>query len=267
MGNFLVIGGSGVMGTAAIQAVRKHFGTDSKIIANWYGKEDPDFRIEGADHTVFGDITDPKCIAELKSLGDNSFEYLFYATALGDVGFAIHETAPEQIKRSNQLSFDPILTLEKELDVKTIVGYSTFYLTRHQLASYGAMGFSKEAIEKWTVEKGKSRHACIRAGLFESASSRGIKLLLRKSAKNLENLSDPLVRGYFEGVGTKEGVEKYLEGIMDEERELFGDSPTKPDNLLQAHLELFKAENPVIVNVCGSKIWMTEEPQLLEEYI
>ncbi len=54
---------------------------------------------------------------------------------------------------------------------------------------------------------------------------------------------------------------------MDEERELFGDSPTKPDNLLQAHLDLFKAENPVIVNVCGSKIWMTEEPQLLEEYI
>ena len=68
--------------------------------------------------------------------------------------------------------------------------YSTFYVIRHQLATYGAMGYSKEAIEKWTVESGKSHHSCIRAGLFESQSSRGIKLLLRKSAKNTENLKD-----------------------------------------------------------------------------
>ena len=34
MGKFLVIGGTGVMGTAAIQAVRKVYGKDAKIIAN-----------------------------------------------------------------------------------------------------------------------------------------------------------------------------------------------------------------------------------------
>ena len=33
MGNFLVIGGSGVMGQAAIKAVRKKFGSDANIIA------------------------------------------------------------------------------------------------------------------------------------------------------------------------------------------------------------------------------------------
>ena len=38
MGNFLVIGGSGVMGQAAIKAVRKKFGNKANIIANWYGK-------------------------------------------------------------------------------------------------------------------------------------------------------------------------------------------------------------------------------------
>jgi len=267
MGNFLVIGGSGVMGTAAINAVRKTFGSDANIIANWYAKEDTGLKIENADHTVFGDITDPKIIEKLKGLGNGKFEYLFYATALGDVGFAINEATPEQIMKSNRVSFDPILKLEAVLEVGTIVGYSTFYITRHQVGSYGAMGYSKEAIEKWTVEPGKSKHASIRAGLFESSSSRGIKLLLRKSARKLENLRDPLIRSYFENVSSKEGVEKYLEGIMQEERELYGDSPTRLENLYKAHLELFQAKNPVFVNVCGNKVWLTEEPQLLEDYI
>ena len=46
--NFLVIGGSGVMGQAAIKAIRKKFGKDATIIANWFGKEEPEYTIEGA---------------------------------------------------------------------------------------------------------------------------------------------------------------------------------------------------------------------------
>ena len=68
------------------------------------------------------------------------------------------------------------------------------------------MGYSKEAIEKWTLECGKSRRVCIRAGLFESQSSRGIKLLLRKSAKNPDNLKAPLLRSYIVGQSSKEGI-------------------------------------------------------------
>ena len=217
MDNFLVIGGTGVMGGAAIEGVRKAFGEKVNIIANWYAKEDTGIQIEGANHTVFGDITDPACLETLKDLGQDNFKYMFYATALGDVGFAIKDTTEEQIARSNRLSFDPILKIENEFNIETIVGYSTFYATTHQLGSYGAMGYSKEAIEKWALEKGKSRHACIRAGLFESPSSRGIKLLLRKTAKNLDNIKDPLIRSYFEGVSTKDGVEAYMNGIIAEE--------------------------------------------------
>ena len=266
MGNFLVIGGSGVMGTAAIQAVREVFGEEANVVANWYGREDTGLKIEHANHTLFGDVTDPKCLEAIRSQATD-YDYMFYATALGDVGIPIKNATPEQIAQSNRLSFDPIPMLEEALNIGTIVAYSTFYVTRHQLGSYGAMGYSKEAIEKWTLEKGKSRHACIRAGLFESQSSRGIKLLLRKSAKHLENIVDPLIRSYFENVSTKEGIDRYLEGIMNEERELFGDSPTQAENLYQAHLELFKADNPKFVNVCGKKIWLTEDPQLIKDHI
>ncbi len=267
MGHFLVIGGTGVMGTSAIQAVRKVFGKEAVIVANWYGKEIPGFTIENADHTVFGDITDPKCLEEIQSFNSGKFDYLFYATALGDVGTPIRDATQEQIDKSNRLSFDPIPQLEQALDIGTLVAYSTFYVIRHQLATYGAMGYSKEAIEKWTVESGKSKHACIRAGLFESSSSRGIKLLLRKVAKKTENLKDPLLRSYFEGVSSKEGIQKFEEGIFQEEKEAYGDARTTQEDLYQAHLELFQSENPVFVNVCGKKIWHSDKPLLLNDYL
>lgn len=267
MGNFLVIGGTGVMGTAAIQAVRKVYGQEAMIVANWYGKEIPEFKVDDADHTIFGDITDPKCIDSIRSINSGKFDTMFYATALGEVGTPIKDATQEQIDHSNKLSFLPILNLENLFEIDTIVAYSTFYVIRHQLATYGAMGYSKEAIEKWAVEKGKSRHVCIRAGLFESTSSRGIKLLLRKAAKNPENLKDPLLRSYFENKSSKEGIKEFEEGIFKEEKEAYGDARTKQENLYEAHLELFQSKNPVFVNVCGKKIWHTETPLLLKDYL
>ncbi|MEK9628927.1 MAG: hypothetical protein VW455_07880 [Nitrospinota bacterium] len=266
MSKFLVIGGSGVMGQAAIKAVREKYGDEANIIANWFGKEDPGFTIEGATKTIFGDISDPSCIAEIQAENDEPFEYMFYATALGEVGVPIAEASEESITQSNRLSFDPIPVLEEKLNIKTIVTYSTFYVIRHQLATYGAMGYSKEAIEKWTLESGKSHRACIRAGLFESQSSRGIKLLLRKSAKNPENLKDPLLKSYFSGKSSKDGIKQFEEGIFSEEKEAYGDCRTNAEDLYQSHLTLFESNDPVFVNVCGKKIWLSKEPQLLKDY-
>lgn len=267
MGYFLVIGGTGVMGSAAINAIRTFYGDEAVIVANWYGKEIPGFKIENVDHTLFGDITDPKCLEEIQSFNSGKFDFMFYATALGEVGIPIKKASAEQIAKSNRLSYDPILMLEENLEIETIVAYSTFYVIRHQLCTYGAMGYSKEAIEKWAVRSGKSKHACIRAGLFESTSSRGIKLLLRKTAKNLDNLEDPLLRSYFENTSSKEGINNFIEGIYKEEIETYGDSRTTQNDLFQAHLELFKADNPTFVNVCGKKSWLSEDPLLLKDYL
>ena len=255
------------MGTSAIQAIRDHFGLDVVIIANWYGKEIPYFKIDGVNHTIFGDINDPQCREQIKSYNNGSFDYMFYATALGEVGIPIKDATKEQINLSNKLSFDPIPELEEILDIDTTVAYSTFYTIRHQLSTYGAMGYSKEAIEKWTILPGPSKHACIRAGLFESASSRGIKLLLRKTSKNLDNLQDPLLKSYFENIPSSEGIKKFEDGIFAEEKETYGDCRTRQEDLYQAHLSVFNTTNPIFVNVCGKKIWHSEEPLLLNKHI
>ena len=67
MNNFLVIGGTGVMGTAAIKAIHEKFGDTANILANWYGKEVPGLSIEGADETLFGDINDPQVLEKIKA--------------------------------------------------------------------------------------------------------------------------------------------------------------------------------------------------------
>ncbi len=112
--------------------MRTHFGKDAVIVANWYGKEVSDFKIEGADHTLFGDINDQACREQIKSINNGKYDYLFYATALGEVGIPIKDATQEQIDKSNQLSFDPIPRLEGELEIGTVVAYSTFYTIRQQ---------------------------------------------------------------------------------------------------------------------------------------
>lgn len=264
---FLVIGGTGVMGSSAIKAIRQYFGHEAFIVANWYGKDILNFQIEGADQTIFGSINNQTCRKHIKLINNGQFDFMFYATALGDVGIPVKDATSEQIERSNKLSFDPIPELENELDIGTTVTYSTFYSIKHQLSTYGAMGHSKENIEKWTLENGSSKRTCIRAGLFESPSSRGIKLLLRKASKNLDNLKDPLLKSYFQNIPSSEGIKKFEEGIFDEEKEAYGDCRTTQEDLYDAHLELFKSKNPVFINVCGKRIWASSEALLLKNYI
>jgi len=86
MQRFLVIGATGVAGSAGIEAIRRHF-DEAHITALWYGRENDGTQVEGADLTLFGDITDPACLDGIASAAGEDFDWCLYATALGDVGF------------------------------------------------------------------------------------------------------------------------------------------------------------------------------------
>lgn len=260
---FLIIGGTGVAGSAAIRAIRDHFGKAAAVTALWYGRKREDLSIEGADNSIFGDITDPDTLSQVGKEAGKQFHFAFFATALGDVGFPIKEATPRQISDACSVSFDPLLRLEEEFSIGTIVAYSTFYNLKHQMVNYGAMGHAKERIEKWVLEPGRSRHVCIRAGAFESASSKAIKLLLRRRAKELENSGDPVLEGFFRGRKPSEAVALLEKAVYEEERSSFGDTFTKQSDLEKAHLYLFNSPDARFVNVCGKRIWLSEEPQLL----
>ena len=259
MQQFLVIGATGVMGTAAIRAVRETQGDDAHIVGVWYGREDNAPDVPGVDRLLYADIGADDAIDTLAREAGGAFDWCFYATALGDVGFPVGEATPEQIAASNHLSFDPLPRLEAGLEIGTLVSYSTFYDLAHQKITYGAMGHSKHALEQWTLEPGRSRRLCLRAGAFRSASSQGIKLLVRRKAKELANSSDPLLRSFFADTKPSEAVERLEKAVFDEERATLGDTGTDLEALVAAHKVLLAGPDAPFVNVAGQRVWTSAE--------
>lgn len=259
----LVLGGTGVAGGSAISAVRRHYGDSADVTALWFGPREEELSIDGADKVIFGDITADETYLKIADAAGRNFTYAFFATARGNVGFPITNSTPEQIADACRFSFDPLLSLEKLFSVDVIVGYSTFYTLEHQKVNYGAMGYAKEKIERWVGESGRSRHVCIRSGAFRSDSSRAIRLMLQKNAKELASSGVPLLEKYFRGRKPSEAVALLVESIYREEKERYGDSGTTADDLLEAHLALLRHGDARFVNVCGRRIWLSEDPQLL----
>lgn len=261
MKRYLVIGGTGVAGSAAISAVRQKFGDAAHITVVWYGRKNEALSIDGADTVLFGDISDTACWDDIETASGKKFDTLFYATAMGDVGFPAHMATMEQIENSNRLSFDPLPLLEERFDCGTIVSYSTFFNLAHQLVTYGAMAHSKAAIEEWTTKPGKSRRKCIRAGAFKSGSSMAIKLLVRRNAAKLAAMDDPILKEHFIGVKPSEAVETLQQAVFDEEREAYGDTGTDQDVLTRAHLTVLGGTDSPFICVCGQKSWLDDTPQ------
>ncbi len=266
MKKILVIGGTGVAGTAAINAACRHFGAETDITAVWYGRKYEDIKIEGVDRVVFGDITDNSVLDRIADSAGAEFDYVFFATALGEVGFPIEMSTKDQIIAACRVSFDPLISLDEKFSIGVLVGYSTFYNFEHQRINYGAMGHAKERIENWVEEStGAGRHVCIRAGAFHSASSKAIKLLLRRHAKSLAESGYPLLERYFRNRKPSEAVELLEEAIHEEERRILGDTYTNQQNLTDAHIMLFRNPEAKFINVCGSRIWISDEVQLLSQ--
>ncbi|MFN0149225.1 MAG: hypothetical protein ACKVU1_00770 [bacterium] len=261
MKQIVVIGGTGVAGTAAIRASREFLAERARITAVWFGRKEESIAIEGADEVIFGDVTDPECRAKIRTACGNVVDILFFATARGEVGFPIELATPEQIAEACHVSFDPLPIFEREFHPARIVSYSTFYTLKVQQATYGSMGHAKARIEAWTTEA--PHRACIRAGAFDSESSRAIGLMLRRLARDQGLAASSLLRDFFEGRSTQEGLDRLREAAQSEEREAYGDSGTGPEGLLDAHRRLLAAPDARFVNVCGRKIWLSDDPQLL----
>ena len=75
-----------------------------------------------------------------------------------------------------------------------------------------------------------------------------------------------MLKSYFLNKSSKEGIKEFEEGIFKEEKEAYGDCRTNAEDLYQSPLTLFESENPNFVNVCGKKIWLSDDPLLLKDY-
>jgi hypothetical protein len=247
----LIIGGSGVAGQCAIRALRQFDGA-----AEIWATSSRDGDVEGATHTIRNiDLNKPEALAQLKTFKEK-LDYLFYTPAFGSVGNPVSEARREEVKQANAFCLDPMVDLTQAIQPKMTVAYTAYYFKPHLLAFYGALAYVKYATEKLAVEN-PAQYKCLRIGSFVSKATRGIGLLLQRQAKSDPPHLRPLMAEY-----KKSGM-KFSDFFFDyiakeEKKNIAGDRPyhmTTEDDIVAAHLQMFKGETAPIINVLGNQVW------------
>ena len=260
---YLVIGGSGEAGQSAITCLKEKDPT-AYIITSTTTNEP----VSNADLTLFSKKAEPgladKILADLKihNISPN-FKAIIYTPALGEVGFPIAESTPEQIKDTMAICLDPLLELEQTLKPELTVAYSAFYWLSHTLSFYGSMGVAKYKADLWALENPQKRKI-IRAGTFFSKSVRGISIVLQRTMKKTNNPDLLTLKRRYEDSGQK-FMDFFLSYAWEHEKEAFQtqfETPYRPTvrKDLSRGLQLALESNAPIVTVLGD--WSFEETEL-----
>jgi len=183
---YLIVGGAGEAGQSAIEYL-KSSEKDCHIIATTSNQS----IIPGADTVLENIKADPQMSQRIQEELEReqiepNFEAMIYTPALGEVGYPVIESKSEAIEAALEISYYPMLKLEKKFSPKISIGYSAFYWLPHTLAFYGTMGHVKKKMDEWAIENPNKRRI-IRAGTFYSKSVRGISLVLQRTMKLTRN--------------------------------------------------------------------------------
>jgi hypothetical protein len=247
----LIVGGSGVAGQCAIQAVKK-FEPGSKL----YATTSKDTDVPGATETIRNiDLNKPEDIAKLKAF-NGGLDYLFYTPAFVSVGNPVAHASREEVIKAKAFCLDPMVALTEAIRPRMTVAYTAYYFKPHLLAFYGSLAYVKYATEKLAVEQ-PAQYKCLRIGSFVSKATRGIGLLLQRMSKTAPHLK-PLIDDY-----QKSGM-KFSDFFFDyiakeEKKNIAGDRPyrmTTAEDIVAGHLALLSGETAPIMNVLGGEIWV-----------
>ena len=172
----LIIGGTSVSGTAAITAARKlgHF-----IITTTSRDSD----VASADATIRNiDLDNPQAIDSIIQspiIANAPIDKIIYIPARGEVGIAVEESTATMVNKSLDYCVRPYLRLHKALKPSRTIALSGFITMPALMQIYGAMTFTKIAMEELAVKYPKD-FQIIRIGMFYSNSVRGIAILAQR---------------------------------------------------------------------------------------
>ena len=250
MSKFLIVGGSGVAGQAAIRAIKK-----ADPAAQIWATSSKDADVPGATQTIRRiDLNDAKAITSLKAFNEK-LDFLFYTPAFGSVGNPVAEAQRDDVQKALAFCLNPMVELTTALKPKMTVAYTAYYFKPHLLAFYGALAYVKYATEKLAVEN-PGQYKCLRIGSFVSKATRGIGLLLQRMSKTAPHLK-PLMDEYAQsGMKFSDFFFKYI-GEQEQKNVSRGGSyhMTTEDDIVAAHVRLLEGESAPIINVLGSDIW------------
>lgn len=260
---YLVIGGSGEAGQSAILCLKEK--DPSAYIITSTTTNEP---VSNADLTLFSKTAEPGLAVKIRSDLKNhnispNFQAIIYTPALGEVGFPIAESTPQQIKDTLAICLDPILELEESLKPELTIAYSAFYWLSHTLSFYGSMGIAKYKADLWALEN-PQRRKIVRAGTFFSKSVRGISIVLQRTMKKTNNPDLLTLKSRYEDSGQK-FMDFFLSYAWEHEKAAFQSQfdtayrPTERKDLSRGLSFALESKAP-IVTVLGD--WTFEESEL-----
>ncbi len=264
----LIVGAGSVSGKAAVQAARS---LDAFILATTSRSED----VAGCSHTIHGiDLEQSDAVERILAdsvLRAAPVDFVVYIPARGEVGMAVEESRPEMVEPSLQYSVRPYLHLHRALKPRRTIALSGFITMEPLMNIYGAMSFTKIAMEKLAVEN-PSQLQIIRIGMFHSNSVRGIMILAHRRFLR-DSSYQPEWRAEWKASGKKFPDFFYGKNYLCEEETYrsFGRGvpfrPTEPSDIEHAFRLAFQGEPAPIINVLGPWIWMEDQMPAIPERI
>lgn len=264
----LIVGAGSVSGAAAVQAARE---MGSEIITTTSRSTD----LPGCDHTIHGiDLAQSSAADQILSdsfLLAKPVDYILYIPARGEVGLALEESTRDMIEPSLAYSVRPYLKLHSALKPRRTVSLSGFITMPPLMKIYGAMTFTKIAMEKLAVENPAALQI-IRIGMFHSNSVRGIMILAQRRF-----LRDPSFlpdwRAEWKASGKKFPDFFYSRNYTCEEETYSQHGrgvpfrPTEPSDITAGFKLALGGEPAPIINVLGPWLWTENTMPELPENI
>jgi hypothetical protein len=262
------VGAAAVSGRAAIAAAKK---LGAEIIATTSRAED----VAGADHTIYGiDLERTDAVDKMlsdKTLTAKPVDFVVYIPARGAVGMDVTESTADMVMPSLEYSVIPYLKLSKALKPKRTIALSGFMALPALTKIYGAMTFTKVAMEQLAVNN-PDKLQIIRIGMFLSNSVRGIAILAQRRFMR-ESEFQPEWRAQWKASG-KKFSEFFYDMNYEQEEQMYKQHsngvpfrPTTPEDITNGFLMAFKGEPAPIINVLGPWLWTESTMPELPEHI
>lgn len=231
--------------------------------------------IEGANHTIHGiDLAQSGAVEKMLAdsvLQKHAIDFIVYIPARGTVGIDVVESKPEMVMPSLEYSVIPYLKLTKALKPKRTIALSGFMALPALTKIYGAMTFTKIAMEQLAIDH-PDKLQIIRIGMFFSDSVRGIAILAQRRFMREPDFQ-PEWRAQWKASGKKFSQFFYDMNYEQEEQmyRQYGNGvpfrPTTPEDITNGFLMAFRGEKAPIINVLGPWLWTENTMPKLPEPI
>lgn len=271
MKQVLVVGGSAVSGQCAIRAIRK-FAPGCEIIST----SSRESQVKGADKTIPKiDLDQPEAVDTIIDFcrGDKP-DYIIYIPGKGWVGMPTANSTPEMVQWSLDYSVIPYLKLHQALQPGKTIALSGFITMEPMQEVYGAMAFTKIAMEDLAVRY-PEKLQILRLGLFFSGSVRGIAIVVQRNMKKGTFPAINRLREEWKKEGGRFQDFFWNLNYRFEEKNYRQHSgglpfrPTTEQDIENGFLKIFEGEQAPIVNVLGDWDWtentMPELPPVIAE--